>query len=99
MSGSIGANRIIELLAHQNMFDGTIPESLFNNIDMTNLRLDSNNFSGQLSSAVGDLLTLVELRLGQNKFGGSLPSSLWKLTQLRKCINVSTFPSIIIANS
>jgi hypothetical protein len=81
----MGSNQIVELIAHENMFDGTIPESLFNNIDMKNLRLDSNNFRGQLNSAVGDLLNLVELRLGRNMFSGSLPSSLWKLTKLRKC--------------
>ena len=86
---SMGANRIIELIAHENMLDGTIPESLFNNIDMTILRLDSNNFNGQLSSSVGDLSKLVELRLGRNKFNGSIPSSLWKLTSLRKCININ----------
>ena len=80
----MGSNRIFELIAHENMFDGTIPESLFNNIDMTNLRLDGNNFRGQISSAIGDLLSLAELRFGRNKFSGSLPSSLWKLTKLRK---------------
>jgi hypothetical protein len=85
----MGANRIIEFIAHENMLDGTIPESLFDNIDMKYLRLDSNNLNGKLSSSVGDLTKLVELRLGRNRFSGSLPSSLWKLTNLRKCINIT----------
>lgn len=91
----MGSNRIVELIAHENMLDGTIPEALFNNIDMKNLRLDANNFSGRLSSAIGDLLNLVELRLGRNKFSGSLPSSLWKLTKLRKykCTSAVSFKS------
>jgi hypothetical protein len=84
---SMGANRIVEFIAHENMLDGTVPEALFDNIDMKELRLDSNNLSGKISFSVGDLSKLIELRLGRNQFSGQLPSTLWKLTNLRKCFD------------
>jgi hypothetical protein len=81
---SIGSDRLTELVAHENEFDGFIPESIFNNIDQKILRLDGNNFVGTISSAIGDLRNAVELRLGQNQFNGTLPGSLWKLSKLGK---------------
>jgi Leucine-rich repeat (LRR) protein len=95
LPSSIGANGITELIAHENLLYGTIPVSLFDNIDMRTLRLDNNNFGGSLSNEIGDLKNLAELRLGGNKFTGPIPASLWKLTKLRKYSTQFIFISCI----
>jgi len=85
LPAAIGADRLTEFIAHENEFNGGLPESLFNNIDLKILRLDGNNFEGTISSAIGDLLNILEIRLGQNQFIGTLPATLWKLSNLGKC--------------
>lgn len=64
------------------MFDGSIPEALYNNIDLTALRLDNNNFSGQISSGVGDLRAIRDMRINNNTFSGNLPVALFRLNKL-----------------
>jgi len=78
----IGNLRLMHFLAHNNRFDGPIIEELFENIDLTALRLDGNNFSGKLSESIGDLSLMRDLRLGGNALTGPLPVSLFRLDQL-----------------
>lgn len=85
LPAAIGADGLTEFIAHENEFDGAIPESIFNNIELKVLRLDDNNFVGTISTSVGDLGNILELRVGQNQLTGTLPGSLWKLSKLSKC--------------
>jgi hypothetical protein len=88
--------RLQVFLAQGNRFDGTIPDELFDNIDVKTLRLDDNNFIGTLSMSVGDLSIVDELRLNNNKMTGTLPITLWRLTQLGTCTGCSRLVGLAV---
>ncbi len=73
-----------ELRAQENQFEGTIPEELYNNVNLEVLRLDSNQFSGTISTKIENFAGLYELRLNNNTLTGAIPFTFYRLSQLRK---------------
>ncbi len=63
---------------------GTIPESLYNLTELTNLRLDDNQLSGTISKEIGNLKKLTDLLLRYNLFSGTLPTELGLCKELGK---------------
>jgi hypothetical protein len=72
------------MYAHFNKLSGPIPEELWNNRDLIDLRLDNNEFDGTLSQRIGDLSQLEDLRLANNSFTGNLPVLLFRLDGIGK---------------
>jgi hypothetical protein len=81
----IGNLRLFNFYAHFNRFSGPIPDGLWMNSDLVELRLDNNNFNGTLSQRIGDLSELADLRLSNNSFTGNLPALLFRLDRIGKC--------------
>jgi Leucine-rich repeat (LRR) protein len=79
---SIGKLRIQELTIQNNALTGTVPDELFENTELTALRLDYNSFEGTIGTSIGNLKSLRDLRLNNNKFTGPLPITLWALSNL-----------------
>jgi hypothetical protein len=80
----IGNLRLFHLYAHSNKLAGPIPEELWNNRDLIDLRLDNNEFDGTLSQRIGNLSQLRDLRLANNSFTGNLPVLLFRLDGIGK---------------
>jgi hypothetical protein len=80
----IGNLRLFHLYAHANRLSGPIPDGLWDNRDLIDLRLDNNGFSGTLSQRIGDLSQLRDLRLANNTFTGNLPALLFRLDGIGK---------------
>jgi protein brassinosteroid insensitive 1 len=73
---------LIRLQAHENNFSGEVPEALFFNTNLEELRLDENNFVGTISGRIGDLTALKDLRLNNNRFIGTIPATTARLSNL-----------------
>jgi Leucine-rich repeat (LRR) protein len=68
----------------QNMFNGTIPESLFTNLGkLEYLNLTDNSFQGPLSPKISHLSKLKDLRLGRNHFSGLIPEDIGAIFNLQ----------------
>jgi hypothetical protein len=80
----IGNLRLFNLYTHFNKLSGPIPNELWNNRDLIDLRLDNNKFDGTLSQRIGDLSQLRDLRLANNSFTGNLPVLLFRLDTIGK---------------
>jgi hypothetical protein len=80
----IGNMNLRELRAHENDFEGEIPDALYSNVNLKIIRLDDNMLRGGISNLIGSLDDLVELRLGNNTFSGGLPFTFYALSKLRK---------------
>ena len=76
------SGRVIELNLDSNQLTGTIPSSLGNLSELTNLSLHRNQLTGSLPSSLGGLSKLEVLSLGGNQFTGQIPSSLGGLSNL-----------------
>jgi hypothetical protein len=79
-----GTTKLVALQVHDNSLGGTIPESLYSNVDILQLRLDQNTFVGPISNDIGALTKLKDLRLNLNFFTGTLPASFINLSDLGK---------------
>ena len=66
------------------MLEGGIPDSLYGNENLVELRLDNNTLGGPLSPLVGNLELLEDFRLSFNRFSGELPNTFASLTNLGK---------------
>lgn len=88
--GTLGLQRF---QAQNNDFTGTIPENLYFNADLFELRLDGNNLGGTISGRVGDLQGMLDLRLDNNELSGTIPATLSRLSVLRK-LNSRGFVSL-----
>lgn len=75
--------KLFALQAQGNMFTGAIPEGLYFNNALKQLRLDDNVFTGTISGRAGDLVDLEDLRLNGNELTGTIPATLSRLSQLR----------------
>jgi len=85
MSGSIpdllpGSLRTINLA--WNLFDGSIPSSLFKLTELVSLDLDINYFTGPLSKDIIKLSNLETLSIAQNSLTGTLATELGRMTML-----------------
>ncbi|XP_060210851.1 receptor-like protein 53 [Lycium barbarum] len=66
-----------------NHFDGSIPETVFTNLDkLEYLNLSSNSFQGKIPSSIGRLGILQQLDLRKNRLNSAIPSELGLCTNL-----------------
>jgi Leucine-rich repeat (LRR) protein len=87
LPSSIGQLRnLVKLQLHKNAFASTLPNELFSDTTLQELRLDKNMLEGTVSTLLGDLVNLVDLRIGENLFTGSLPAEIAKLSNLGKFV-------------
>nr|GLL49112.1 probable leucine-rich repeat receptor-like protein kinase At1g35710 [Ipomoea trifida] len=79
--------------------NGSIPESLFTNLEkLEYLDLSDNKFSGPLSPNINNLTNLKNLQLSYNQFQGEIPYSIGQLKDLQVLdisynLLISTIPS------
>ncbi|KAL5703684.1 non-specific serine/threonine protein kinase [Ranunculus cassubicifolius] len=66
----------------RNLFNGPLPTSIENLVNLTALGVEENSFSGSIPFGIGKLQQLNQLTLLVNNFSGHIPSSLGNLTQL-----------------
>lgn len=78
----IGILDLTRFQAHENNFIGSVPETLFFNRGLRELRLDQNRFTGPISGRIGDLTELKDLRLSDNFFTGTIPATTARLSNL-----------------
>ncbi|TKY57003.1 LRR receptor serine/threonine-protein kinase [Spatholobus suberectus] len=86
LSGAIPSIRNLtnleQILLHNNLLSGPIPEELGRLHSLQTIKLLKNNFSGPIPSSIGDLANLRKLQLSFNKLNGSIPSTVGNLTKL-----------------
>ncbi|XP_059657128.1 MDIS1-interacting receptor like kinase 2-like [Cornus florida] len=70
------------LILSSNNLTGTLPVSLANLTQLSELDISSNNIRGYIPSEIGRMWSLTWLRLSSNNLTGTLPVSLANLTQL-----------------
>ena len=70
-------------IAHLNL-GGTIPDVLWDFVNLHALYAQGNAFEGTLSSHIGNLFYLQELYLSDNILSGTLPTELGKLVNLQR---------------
>ncbi|KAL5703693.1 non-specific serine/threonine protein kinase [Ranunculus cassubicifolius] len=66
----------------RNLFNGPLPTSIENLVNLTGLGVEENSFSGSIPFGIGKLQQLNQLSFFSNNFSGQIPSSLGNLTQL-----------------
>ncbi|XP_058181411.1 putative receptor-like protein kinase At3g47110 [Rhododendron vialii] len=71
------SNQLIKLSGSVNQLVGTIPEGIFNLVNLAGLFLEDN-----LPCEIGKLRNLQQLSLSRNKLFGPIPSSICNLTQM-----------------
>ena len=85
--GSISADLgHIQHLRHldlsSNLFNGTLPSSIFNSTELQVLSLSGNVISGQLPESIGSMVSLQLLNLSDNALVGKVPKNLTALQNL-----------------
>ncbi|KAJ3693302.1 hypothetical protein LUZ60_008782 [Juncus effusus] len=65
-----------------NLFNGSLPSTLFNATELQVLSLSNNELSGQLNDSIGQLKNLKVLNLNGNAFTGNIQSTLRLLRNL-----------------
>ncbi|XVE66785.1 hypothetical protein DITRI_Ditri08aG0107100 [Diplodiscus trichospermus] len=85
--GSISADLgHIQCLRHLdlsgNLFNGTLPSSIFNSTELQVLSLSGNVISGQLPESIGTMVSLQLLNLSDNALAGKVPENLTALQNL-----------------
>ncbi|XWS39908.1 hypothetical protein CRYUN_Cryun18bG0095100 [Craigia yunnanensis] len=85
--GSISADLgHIQYLRHlelsSNLFNGTLPSSIFNSTELQVLSLSGNVISGQLPKSIGSTVSLQLLNLSDNALVGKVPENLTALQNL-----------------
>jgi hypothetical protein len=81
----LGLLDLLRFQANGNSLTSSVPDELWRNSRLIELRLDSNDFEGRLSTLLGDLTDLFDLRLAENRFTGSIPNEIARLSNLSKC--------------
>ncbi|RKO93344.1 hypothetical protein BDK51DRAFT_28997 [Blyttiomyces helicus] len=66
-----------------NSLAGTIPESLGNLVNLTELNLFNNSLTGTIPESLGNLVNLTELALFSNQLSGTIPDVFGNLTKLQ----------------
>ena len=79
---SLGALHLQTLELGENSLHGTIPETLCDNKDLTNMLLTENDLSGTIPSCISALTNLNWLEINGNKLRGPLPDGLCDLAEL-----------------
>ncbi|OMO63282.1 hypothetical protein COLO4_32600 [Corchorus olitorius] len=65
-----------------NLFNGTLPGSIFNSTELQVLSLSSNVISSQLPESIGNMVSLQLLNLSDNALAGKVPENLTALKNL-----------------
>ncbi|XVF67515.1 hypothetical protein PTKIN_Ptkin10aG0127400 [Pterospermum kingtungense] len=65
-----------------NLFNGTLPSSIFNSTELQVLSLSGNVISGQLPESIGSMVSLQLLNLSDNALAGKVPQNLTALQNL-----------------
>ncbi|GLU22545.1 hypothetical protein SLE2022_386120 [Rubroshorea leprosula] len=79
---SIGDLKSLQYLSLSCNLEGSIPASIQNLSQLTDLLLYSNNFNGQIPTSLANLTQLTYLDLSNNQFSGPIPTSIGNLRQL-----------------
>ncbi|XP_022749159.1 receptor protein kinase-like protein At4g34220 [Durio zibethinus] len=85
--GSISADLgLIQHLRHldltNNLFNGTLPSSIFNSTELQVLSLSGNVISGHLPESIGSMVSIQHLNLSDNALSGKVPENLTALQNL-----------------
>ena len=87
VTGSIPSNvssTLQELRLGGSQFGGSLPNTLFILIDLTELSLEFGKFYGNLSESFVNLQEMALLRLNNNTFTGTIPQAFDQMTHLSK---------------
>ncbi|GLT35799.1 hypothetical protein SLA2020_102220 [Shorea laevis] len=79
---SIGDLKSLQYLSLHCNLEGSIPASIWNLSQLTDLSLYSNNLSEQIPSSLANLTQLTALDFSDNQFSGPIPASIGNLRQL-----------------
>ncbi|GKV38486.1 hypothetical protein SLEP1_g46396 [Rubroshorea leprosula] len=79
---SIGDLKSLQSLSLSCNLEGSIPASMGNLSQLTDLELYSSNLSGQIPPSLANLTQLTSLYLSNNQFSGPIPASIGNLRQL-----------------
>ncbi|TYI05977.1 hypothetical protein ES332_A10G127300v1 [Gossypium tomentosum] len=69
-----------------NLFNSSIPESLYSLDSLQFLNLGSNKFRGKLSSAIGNMTSAIDLDLSDNELEGPIPITMGNLCNLKSIV-------------
>lgn len=70
------------LTLDHNLFNGSLPNSLFSLKNLSFLDFSYNRLSGEIPAAIGNVSSLRELGLSHNSFNGEIPNSIGDLPNL-----------------
>lgn len=79
---TVSNGRVITLNLSNNNLSGTIPSTIGNLTNLTQLQLFNNQLSGSIPTQMGNLTNLTSLGLENNSLSGTLPTSISNLTIL-----------------
>ena len=74
--------RITLLKCYNKGLSGSIPESIGNLTELTQLTFKGNNLSGEIPESIGYLTKLTQLNLADNALSGSIPETIGNLKSL-----------------
>lgn len=79
---SVSNGRVVTLNLAANNLTGTVPSSIGNLTNLTQLQLFNNQLSGTIPSQIGNLVNLTSLGLENNQFSGTIPTAISNMTIL-----------------
>ncbi|KAK6941863.1 Protein kinase domain [Dillenia turbinata] len=95
-SGVCEGKSLINLSLHTNLFNGSIPESIDQCLNLEKFQVQNNDFSGDFPSGLWSLRNIKLIRAENNRFSGEIPDSVSMAAQLEQIqIDNNSFTSKI----
>ncbi|KAA3480820.1 protein BRASSINOSTEROID INSENSITIVE 1-like [Gossypium australe] len=84
--GLVNLTSLRHLDLSNNLFNSSIPESLYSLDSLQFLNLGSNKFRGKLSSSIGNMSSAIDLDLSGNELEGPIPITMGNLCNLKSIV-------------